>query len=130
MSVGILLLTHSGVGPALLGAARGVLGPLPLKTAAIEAGFGEEIDQVMARARAAVRQIDQGAGVLLLTDLFGASPSNVAAQMSDLACPTRRVSGVNLPMLLRIMNYAEQSLDELVDTATTGARTGVVIDHG
>ena len=85
---------------------------------------------MLSRARAAVRQIDQGAGVLLLTDLFGASPSNVAAQMSDLACPTRRVSGVNLPMLLRIMNYAEQSLDELVATATTGARTGVVIDHG
>lgn len=130
MSVGVLLLTHSGVGPALLGAVRGVLGPLPLKTAAVEAAFGEEIDHVVTRAAAAIRQIDQGAGVLILTDLFGASPSNVAAQMGNLACPTRRIAGVNLPMLLRVMNYAEQSLDEMVDTATMGGRNGVVIDHG
>ena len=45
MSVGVLLLTHSGVGPGLLGAARGVMGPLPLRTAAIEAGFGEGYEE-------------------------------------------------------------------------------------
>ena len=50
--------------------------------------------------------------------------------MGNLACPTRRVAGVNLPMLLRVMNYAEQPLDEMVDTASVGARNGVVIDHG
>lgn len=129
MSVGILLLTHSGVGPGMLGAARGILGPLPLKTAAIEAGFGEPPEQVLMRASAALRELEQGAGVLVLTDVYGATPSNVAAKLANLGGRVRRVAGANLPMLLRVMNYPEQSLDDLVQTATAGARNGVIVDH-
>jgi PTS system ascorbate-specific IIA component len=129
MSVGVLLLTHSGVGPGMLGAARGIGGPLPLKTAAVEAGFGEGPEQVLMRASAAMRELDTGAGVLVLTDVYGATPSNVAAKLANLGGRVRRVAGVNLPMLLRVMNYAEQSLDELVNTATAGARNGVIVDH-
>ena len=55
MKASVLLLTHSGVGPALLGAVRGVVGPLPLKTAAVEAGFHEEAEQVFIRATAVIR---------------------------------------------------------------------------
>ena len=129
MSVGVLLLTHSGVGPGMLGAARGILGPLPLKTAAIEAGFGEPPEQVLMRASAALRELEQGAGVLVLTDVYGATPSNVAAKLANLGGRVRRVAGANLPMLLRVMNYPEQSLDDLVQTATAGARNGVIVDH-
>ncbi|HWT14668.1 MAG TPA: PTS fructose IIA subunit family protein [Patescibacteria group bacterium] len=129
MSVGILLLTHSGVGPGMLGAARGILGPLPLKTAAIEAGFGEAPEQVLMRASAALRELEQGAGVLVLTDVYGATPSNVAAKLANLGGRVRRVAGASLPMLLRIMNYPEQPLDDLVNTATAGARNGVIVDH-
>jgi len=129
MSVGVLLLTHSGVGPGMLGAARGIVGPLPLKTAAVEAGFGESPEQVLMRASAAIRELDTGAGVLVLTDVYGATPSNIAAKLSNLGCRIRRVAGVSLPMLLRVMNYAEQPLDDLVNTATAGARNGVVVDH-
>ncbi|AVP95966.1 PTS fructose IIA subunit family protein [Ahniella affigens] len=130
MSVGVLVVTHPHVGPGILSAARGVLGPLPLKTAAVEVGFGEPVDQALARASAAVRDLEQGAGVLVLTDLYGATPSNIAAKLANLGCRIRRISGLNLPMLLRIMNYPEQSLDELISTATAGARNGVVVDHG
>jgi PTS system ascorbate-specific IIA component len=129
MSVGVLVLTHSGVGPGMLGAARGIVGPLPLKTAAIEAGFGEAPEQVLMRASAALRELEQGDGVLVLTDVYGATPSNVAAKLANLGGRVRRVAGANLPMLLRIMNYPEQSLDELVNTATAGARNGVIVDH-
>ena len=129
MSVGVLLLTHSGVGPGMLGAARGIVGPLPLKTAAIEAGFGEAPEQVLIRASAALRELEQGAGVLVLTDVYGATPSNVAAKLANLGGRVRRVAGASLPMLLRVMNYPEQSLDDLVKTATAGARNGVIVDH-
>jgi PTS system ascorbate-specific IIA component len=129
MSVGILLLTHSGVGPGMLGATRGILGPLPLKTAAIEAGFGEAPEQVLMRAAAALRELEQGEGVLVLTDVYGATPSNVAAKLANLGGRVRRVAGASLPMLLRVMNYPEQSLDDLVHTATAGARNGVIVDH-
>lgn len=129
MSVGVLLLTHSGVGPGMLSAARGIVGPLPLKTAAIEAGFGEAPEQVLIRASAALRELEQGAGVLVLTDVYGATPSNVAAKLANLGGRVRRVAGASLPMLLRVMNYPEQSLDDLVNTATAGARNGVIVDH-
>ena len=129
MSVGVLLLTHSGVGPGMLGAARGIVGPLPLKTAAIEAGFGEAPEQVLIRSSAALRELEQGAGVLVLTDVYGATPSNVAAKLANLGGRVRRVAGASLPMLLRVMNYPEQSLDDLVNTATAGARNGVIVDH-
>ena len=67
-------------------------------------------------------------GVLVLTDLYGASPSNLAAQLSRLGTPVRRVSALSLPMLLRVMNYAEQGLDQLPATAAAGTRNGAIVD--
>jgi len=107
-----------------------VMGPLPLKTAAVEVGFGEATEEVLARANKAIRELEQGGGVLVLTDLYGATPSNLAGKLANVGCRIRRVSGLNLPMLLRVMNYPEQDIDELVGTATSGARNGVVVDHG
>ena len=64
----------------------------------------------------------------MLTDLYGATPSNLAAKVAQLGTSVRRVSAVNLPMLLRIMNYAELDLDELPAVAAAGARNGVIQD--
>ena len=74
--------------------------------------------------------MDGGDGVLVLTDLYGASPANLAAKVARLGTPVRRVSGLNLPMLLRVMNYAELPLDELPAIAAAGARNGVIHDDG
>ena len=79
-------------------------------------------------ASAALRRVDEGDGVLVLTDLYGATPSNLAAKLARLGTPVRRVSGLGLPMLLRVMNYAELGLDELPAVAAAGARNGVVRD--
>ena len=72
--------------------------------------------------------MDDGDGVLVLTDLYGASPSNLAGKLARLGTPVRRVSALSLPMLLRVMNYSEQGLDELPATAAAGARNGVIHD--
>jgi PTS system ascorbate-specific IIA component len=81
------------------------------------------------QASAALRRADSGDGVLILTDLYGASPSNLAARLTQLGTPARRVAGLNLPMLLRACNYPDQTLDELALTAAHGGKTGVVLDH-
>lgn len=128
MSVGVLLITHAGLGEALIGAARAVIGPLPLQTAAVEFANGSDVDVAYARAGRVLQRLDQGLGVLVLTDLYGATPSNIAARLTTQGVAMRRISGVNLPMLLRVLNYAEQTLEELVPTAASGARNGVVID--
>ncbi|AKK68367.1 PTS sugar transporter subunit IIA [Xanthomonas translucens] len=128
MACGILLITHPGVGASLLNVATGLLRQLPLKTEAFEVPLDADLDALLPQASAALRRVDDGAGVLVVTDLYGASPSNLAAKLARLGTPVRRVSALSLPMLLRIMNYPEQGLDQLPATAAAGSRNGVVID--
>lgn len=125
MSVGILLLTHEGIGSALLGVASRLLNPLPLRVEALEVAFDGDPDDLLPQASAALRRIDGGDGVLVLTDLYGATPSNLAAALALLGTRVHRVSGLSLPMLLRVLNYAELGLDELPAVAAAGARNGV-----
>jgi PTS system ascorbate-specific IIA component len=128
MAVGVLLVTHKGIGTALIGVATKLLPKLPLKTEAFEVAYDDDPDAVLPAASAALRRVDGGDGVLVLTDLYGATPSNVAARLARLGTPVRRVSAASLPMLLRVMNYAELGLDELPAVAAAGARNGVVHD--
>lgn len=128
MTCGILLVTHPGVGPALLDVATRLLRQLPLKTEAFEVPFDADLDVLLPLASAALRRVDGGEGVLILTDLYGATPSNLAARLARLGTPVRRVAALSLPMLLRVMNYPEQGLDQLPATAAAGARNGAIVD--
>lgn len=128
MTVGILLITHEGIGNALLSVAGRLLQPLPLRAEAMEVPFDGDPDALLPLASAAMRRVDGGDGVLVLTDLYGATPSNLAARLARLGTPLRRVSGLSLPMLLRVMNYADLTLDDLPAVAAAGARNGVLMD--
>jgi len=130
MTVGILLVTHPSIGPSLRGLATRLLGPLPLKVECIEVGFDADLDALLPSASAALRRVDSGAGVLILTDVFGASPSNFAVRLGQLGTPTRRVAGLSLPMLLRALNYPDRDLAGVADGAAQGGRLGVVVEHG
>jgi PTS system ascorbate-specific IIA component len=129
MAVGILLITHEGIGSAVLAVAGRLLHPLPLRVEALEIPFDGDPDQLLPQASAALRLVDGGDGVLVLTDLYGATPSNLAAKVARLGTPVHRVSGLSLPMLLRVLNYAELGLDELPAVAAAGARNGVRLDE-
>jgi len=129
MTVGILLLTHEAMGDALIETARHLLGRISLRIDAFSIPPGSDMDFAMTSAAARVRKLDSGDGVLVLTDVFGATPSNVIDKIQPLGVKIRRVSGLNLPMLLRVLNYSEQNLAELAQTAAEGGRAGVRIDH-
>ena len=128
--VGVLLVTHKGIGTALLAVAEKLLRNLPLRAEAFEIAFDADPGALLPEASAALRRVDSGDGVLVLTDLYGATPSNLAARLAHLGTPVRRVSALSLPMLLRVMNYAELALDELPAIAAAGSRNGVVHDDG
>ena len=128
MSVGILLITHEGIGSALLSVATHLLRNLPLPCEAFEVPFDVDIATLLPLASAAMRRVDQGDGVLLLTDLYGATPSNLASQLARLGTPVQRVSALSLPMLLRVMNYAELDLNDLPAVAAAGSRNGAIIN--
>ena len=128
MAVGILLITHEGIGSALLAVTTRLLRNLPLACEAFEVPFDGDPDTLLPQASAALRRVDGGHGVLVLTDLYGATPSNLAARLSRLGTPVRRVSALSLPMLLRVMNYADLELSELPAVAAAGSRNGVIHD--
>ena len=128
MSVGVLLITHEGIGSALIAVATQLMPSLPLRIETLEVSFAADPEALLPQASAALRRVDGGHGVLVLTDLYGATPSNLAARLARLGTPVRRVSGLSLPMLLRVTNYAELELDELPAVAAAGARNGVVRD--
>ncbi|HEY5973025.1 MAG TPA: PTS fructose IIA subunit family protein [Pseudoxanthomonas sp.] len=128
MACGILLVTHPGVGPSILAVATALLRQLPLKTETFEVPLDADLESLLPQASAALRRVDGGDGVLVLTDVYGASPSNLAGQLARLGTPVRRVSALSLPMLLRVMNYSEQGLDQLPATAAAGTRNGAIID--
>ena len=126
MSIGVLLLAHGPLADAVLATARAVVGTLPLETHALGLGQGEDSEQFARRAAQAVRALDRGDGVLVLTDLYGATPANVYARLRNEGVALRRVSGLSLPMLLRVYNYPELPLDESSRTAAAGGRNGVI----
>ncbi|MGH8033297.1 MAG: PTS sugar transporter subunit IIA [Luteimonas sp.] len=128
MAVGILLVTHAGIGSALVAVTTELLRKLPLCVEAFEVPFDADPDALLPLASAALRRVDGGDGVLVMTDLYGATPSNLAARIAFLGTPVRRVSALNLPMLLRVLNYPELELDALPAVAAAGARNGVIHD--
>jgi PTS system ascorbate-specific IIA component len=128
MTVSILLLTHEEMGAALIATARHILGRMPLTVEAHAIPPGSDVDAALRDAAAHVRALDSGSGVLVLTDVYGATPSNVAEKLVGRGIAIRRVSGLSLPMLLRVLNYAEQDLAQLAQTAANGGKTGIRID--
>jgi PTS system ascorbate-specific IIA component len=126
--VGLLLITHHAIGSALVEAARHVMPRLPLNVDVVEIGECADPAGTLSDTAHAARALDAGGGVLVLSDLYGATPCNVAHKLGGLGVRARCVSGLNLPMLLRVLNYADKPLDELAEVAASGGRGGIFID--
>lgn len=124
MSVGLLLITHNGIGEELLGTATAMLGVCPLRTRTLSVRPNSDPDELAAEARYHLAALNQADGILVLTDMYGSTPSNVAQSLCA-ATSVNVVVGVNLPMLVRVLNYATLSLDELTEKALSGGRDGI-----
>lgn len=124
MSVGLLIISHSGIGPALLGTTTHMLNGCPLHARLLTASRESEPEDLMASALELLDILDEGEGVLVLTDLYGSTPSNIAKRLNE-HHKVRIISGMNLPMMVRVLNYAQLDLDALAQKAVSGGRDGV-----
>lgn len=122
--IGILLLTHGTLGESLVQTAIHVLNKRPARLKQLGLTAQDDPLLLLPQARALLKELDDGDGVLVLTDMFGGSPSNMAAKLV-IPGKVEAVAGVNLPMLIRALTYRDKTLDVMVTKAVSGGCEGV-----
>lgn len=123
--IGILLITHGTLGESLIHTAIHVLNKRPARLKQIGVTAQDDPLLLLPQAQAAVRELNDGSGVLILTDMFGGSPSNIASKLI-VSGKVEAVAGVNLPMLIRALTYRERSLNVMLTKAVSGGCEGVM----
>jgi PTS system mannose-specific IIA component len=123
--IGILIISHGTLGESLIHCASHVLNKRPPRLKQLGITAQEDPFSLVPQARALIKSLDDGDGVLILSDIYGGSPANIAAK---LVVPGRveGVAGVNLPMLIRALTYRNGPLQTAVVKAISGGCDGVV----
>jgi len=141
--VGILIIAHNAIGQQLLETATDMLDRSCPQLRSLEVKQDDDPVKLLARARRLVSEIQHGVGVLVLTDMYGSTPSNIAHRLCEGSAPNhdeanelappismrsevKVIAGINLPMLVRALNYAHLPLDELALKALSGGRDGIL----
>lgn len=122
---GILIIAHAPYASALRECISHIYGGCPARIGALDVSPEQDPAMLLATARALVHDLREDNGVLVLTDLFGATPSNIAAQLAG-GDQVRVLAGVNLPMLVKAVCYRVAPLDALVDKTLAGGSQGIL----
>ncbi len=123
--IGILIVTHGEIGTSMLSSASQILGDAQQQVATLSVWRHDDPDDLVLRARELLERIASGEGVLVLTDIFGATPGNVVSRLLEDG-RVEGVSGVSLPMLLRVLTSRNGSVTAAVQRALSGGAEGVV----
>ena len=123
--IGILIVAHGALGESLIHCASHVMGQRPLHLQQLGVTVHDDPAAILPQAREMVHQLDQGDGVLVLSDIYGATPSNIACHLIE---PGRveGVAGVNLPMLVRALTYRNEAIATVVEKALSGGHDGII----
>jgi mannose PTS system EIIA component len=123
--IGILLLTHAPLGNAFIEAATHVFRARPERMEAIDVRADQDTHEVNRMAKEVIARIDDGSGVLVITDVMGGTPSNCTLRLGDPG-HVEVIAGISLPMLLRALTYRSDTLDVVVEMALAGGQSGAV----
>ena len=123
--IGILIIAHGSLGESLIHCVTHVLGKQPPQLAHFAVGTNDDPSDLLPQAQQLMNALNTGSGVLILSDMYGASPCNLVAK---LLAPGQieGVAGVNLPMLVRVLNYRDKPIKICLEKAVSGGRDGVV----
>jgi PTS system mannose-specific IIA component len=128
MSIALLLVTHVNIGKDMLMVAENILGEKAVNTTCIDVPMDSETVIIEQQALDALAALDSRDGALILTDTYGSTPDNIARGILR-SCQCKLISGLNLPMLIRILNYRDLPLDELTGRALAGGRKGITVHN-
>ena len=122
--IGIVIATHSQLGDALIDAAEFIIGNRPETTVSVSINLNENVDQLRQKIVEGIKKVDQKEGVLILTDMFGGTPSNLSYSFLEEG-RVEVISGVNLPMLIKAVEARKKTqLSELaVDLEAFGKKS-------
>ena len=123
--IGILIISHGTLGESLIHCASHVLNKRPPRLKQLGITAQDDPFSLLPQARALVKSLDDGDGVLILSDIYGGSPANIAAKLV-VSGRVEGVAGVNLPMLIRALTYRNGPLQTAVVKAISGGCDGVV----
>ena len=122
MNVGLLLLTHNDIGSQLLLTAKSTYGSVPMRTELLSIDYYDKPADIINLARQYVKVLDNGKGVIILTDMFGGTPSNLAISIMAEE-KVEVVAGVNLPMLIKISSLRNNcEIKELIKISQEAGR--------
>lgn len=123
--IGILIITHGNLGESLLSCAKHVIGKEPEQLAFLAVSNFDDPNGLFPEAHNLVKRLNSGDGVIVLSDMYGATPCNTVGKILQPGV-VEGVAGVNLPMLVRTITYRNEPLLTLVEKAVSGGREGVV----
>ena len=123
--IGVLILAQEDFGNGLLHSVEHVLGTLPAQLEAMAVDYLKSPEQIIQALGPRLARLDQGQGVLILADVYGASHTNAACRLLS-KNHVELISGVNLPMLIRVLNYRDLSIDKLIAKAVGGGVEGIL----
>jgi len=126
---GILIVAHTPIAGAMLGFIEHTYGELPVRVTAVDIPPHEDVRMSEERVMAAAVQVKSAAGILVLTDLMGATPANVASRLTKpgiVDCKVLVLAGINLPMLMRAISYRADGLESLALKALQGGQNGII----
>ena len=123
--VGIIIVSHADYGSAMLRTAEFILGPQS-DCSSISVDIAHEVSETVRRLTDAAQRLDKGAGVIILTDMFGGTPTNLALALLA-THQVEVVTGANLPMLLKVFSAREKNLEELAQLAGEAGSKGIVV---
>jgi PTS system ascorbate-specific IIA component len=123
--IGIFLVTHGSFGESLIQNVCHVLNKRPPLIAQLGVAAQDDPHDILPLARLLLKEVDGGDGVLVMTDVFGATPGNLALKLLEPG-HIEGVAGVSLPMLLRALTYREKGMETMLQKAISGAHDGVM----
>lgn len=126
--IALLIVAHGNLGDCLIQCATYVLGERPQALENLDLSACDDPVDMLQRARTKLAELDQGEGVLILTDVYGATPCNTVCKVIA-AERIEAVAGVNLPMLLKALTYRDQGMPKLLEKAVSGGQNGIFNIH-
>lgn len=127
MSIALLFITHEGIASNLLSIGESIIQKPHSNLSYIEVPMDAPIDKMVDLIEEKFSQLNTDNGVLFITDLYGSTPSNIAQQLAT-KYNAPLISGVNLPMVIRLLNYRDESAENLIQKAMEGACQGIQHD--